>query len=388
MTSKDIELERIHAMLVFVENVTGDTTQKLATVKQTMEVLIKANDLNQESMKRVAKERNQALDKVLQMETKLEFLTNKLEVIINSHEKTMTDYERVTDKQKPEYRIQLALRDSEICCLRHKIAALELEMHEQCQNAGPDNKSIKDELNELRPKYTALLVAEATLHLDFIDFKELVESKEQTRLLEGIDVEHANHERTAALEAGFELRYQQHSETLKAMGEKHAAELKIMSELLEARNAGENPQVDRESNENEEREAYNTIMESESRDAIIADLEDIISKQSAIINEKNDRGPAVKESRSSRVSRPKAVFDFLAGEQGGVRMLCRCHNWVLLTKLAEHVHSAHAVAPGRIMLCGSGCGFFVVNGSRTDMQKHILSASCDRRLAEISALGV
>jgi hypothetical protein len=330
-------------------------------------VLIKANDLNQESMKRVARERNQALEKVLQMETKLEFLTNKLEVLINSHEKTMTDYERVTDKQKPEYRIQLAFRDSEISRLRHKIAALELEMHEQCQNAGPDNKSMKDELNELRPKYSALLVAEATLHLDFIDFKELVESKEQTRLLESKDVEHANHERIAALEAGFELRYQQHSETLKAMEEKHAAELKIMSELLEARNAGENPQVDRESNENEEREAYNTIMESESRDAIIADL---------------------KKSRSSRVSRPKPVFDFLAGEQGGVRMLCRCHNWVLLTNLAEHVRSVHAAAPARIMLCDDGCGYFVKNGSRTDMDKHIRSASCDRRLAEISALGV
>jgi hypothetical protein len=40
LTSKDIELERIHAMLVFVENVTGDTTQKLATVKQTIETLM------------------------------------------------------------------------------------------------------------------------------------------------------------------------------------------------------------------------------------------------------------------------------------------------------------------------------------------------------------
>jgi hypothetical protein len=71
-----------------------------------------------------------------------------------------------------------------------------------------------------------------------------------------------------------------------------------------------------------------------------------------------------------------------------VRMLCRCHDWVLLTKLAEHVRSVHAAVPARIMLCGSGCGFFVVNGSRTDMHKHANSASCQRRLAEISALGV
>ena len=92
--------------------------------------------------------------------------------------------------------------------------------------------------------------------------------------------------------------------------------------------------------------------------------------------------------KKKRNWRRYSMYDFVAGEQGGVRVHCRCGEKVLLTTIAEHVHSAHSASPTRVFLCGAGCGYFVTNGSRTEINKHMASCSCEQRLAQIRALRV
>jgi hypothetical protein len=84
-------------------------------------------------------------------------------------------------------------------------------------------------------------------------------------------------------------------------------------------------------------------------------------------------------------SKRSSQFDLLPNG-GGVRMLCRCGERVLISEIADHVQHDHHAPEKRILVCKAGCGFYVMNGSRTDMDKHSRSNSCVQRLAEIRAL--
>jgi hypothetical protein len=77
-----------------------------------------------------------------------------------------------------------------------------------------------------------------------------------------------------------------------------------------------------------------------------------------------------------------ASFEVLPGL--GVCVVCRCGEPVPLPQLFAHTQVAHS--DGRILICGAGCGYFVVNGSRTELERHTHSSSCRQRLAEIQRL--
>jgi hypothetical protein len=104
------------------------------------------------------------------------------------------------------------------------------------------------------------------------------------------------------------------------------------------------------------------------------DVESVVSP----VVEVSDEVSAKKAKRASR-------FDKLPND-GGVLMACRCGDRVLISQVAEHVHRSHNIPEKRILVCSAGCGFFVTNGSRSDVDKHSRSSSCSQRLAEIRAL--
>jgi hypothetical protein len=84
-------------------------------------------------------------------------------------------------------------------------------------------------------------------------------------------------------------------------------------------------------------------------------------------------------------SKRSSQFDILPNG-GGVRLLCRCGERVLISEIADHAQQDHRVPEKRVLVCKAGCGYFVTNGSRVDMDKHTRSNSCVQRLAEIHAL--
>jgi hypothetical protein len=68
----------------------------------------------------------------------------------------------------------------------------------------------------------------------------------------------------------------------------------------------------------------------------------------------------------------------------GVCVPCRCGSPVPLVQLGAHLVAVHGHT--RALVCRAGCGHYVINGSRSDMEKHALSSSCRQRLAQIQGL--
>ena len=89
-------------------------------------------------------------------------------------------------------------------------------------------------------------------------------------------------------------------------------------------------------------------------------------------------------SGSKKVKRAASCFDMVPGV--GLRMLCRCGEYFPLASIGDHAQAAHSTGSRRILLCGAGCGYFVINGSRSDIEKHTGSNKCRQRLAEIQKL--
>jgi len=102
----------------------------------------------------------------------------------------------------------------------------------------------------------------------------------------------------------------------------------------------------------------------------------------------DDNASAVSDARTNgkkqRTARLTAAFSLLPGK--GLCVLCRCGERIPLSQVAEHVQQAHAVSSRRIIVCGMGCGYFVTNGSRAEIDKHMRSSSCALRVAEIQRL--
>jgi hypothetical protein len=103
------------------------------------------------------------------------------------------------------------------------------------------------------------------------------------------------------------------------------------------------------------------------------------------ISEEQREIPLVGDLGSSKkVKRTASCFDMAPGV--GLRMLCRCGEYVPFAAVGAHAQAAHSTGSRRILLCGAGCGHFVINGSRSDIEKHTGSNTCRQRLAEIQGL--
>ena len=89
-------------------------------------------------------------------------------------------------------------------------------------------------------------------------------------------------------------------------------------------------------------------------------------------------------SGHKKAKRAAQSFDVVPGV--GLRMLCRCGQYVPFTQIMEHAQEVHSIGSRRILICGAGCGHFVINGSRSDVDKHANSRTCRQRLAEIHGL--
>jgi hypothetical protein len=94
--------------------------------------------------------------------------------------------------------------------------------------------------------------------------------------------------------------------------------------------------------------------------------------------------PPVGGRGSKKVKRGVSSFDMVPGI--GLRMLCRCGEHVPLALIGAHAQEVHSAGSRRILFCGAGCGHFVINGSRFDIDKHTNSNMCKQRLAEIQGL--
>jgi hypothetical protein len=114
-------------------------------------------------------------------------------------------------------------------------------------------------------------------------------------------------------------------------------------------------------------------------------LEVVIARLEAEKSAEIDARRALEAGMSHKVRRQSPRFEFLAGL--GVCVQCKCGVWVPLSQMEEHAMATHACGTRRPLICTSGCGFFFVNGSRVDLEKHLRSYQCRKRLDIIEKLG-
>ncbi len=101
--------------------------------------------------------------------------------------------------------------------------------------------------------------------------------------------------------------------------------------------------------------------------------------------ESNDAVPQATLVESHKVRRQTPCYVFLAGL--GVCVQCKCGVSVPLSQMEEHAAATHACGTRKPLICTSGCGFFLVNGSKVDMEKHLRSDQCKKRMVIIGKLG-
>ena len=105
----------------------------------------------------------------------------------------------------------------------------------------------------------------------------------------------------------------------------------------------------------------------------------------APVVESYDAVPQATLVESHKVRRQTPCFVFLAGL--GVCVQCKCGVSVPLSQMEEHATATHACGTRKPLICTSGCGFFLVNGSKVDMEKHLRSDQCKKRMVIIGKLG-
>jgi len=101
--------------------------------------------------------------------------------------------------------------------------------------------------------------------------------------------------------------------------------------------------------------------------------------------ESNDAVPHATLVESHKVRRQTPCYVFLAGL--GVCVQCKCGVSVPLSQMEEHAAATHACGTRKPLICTSGCGFFLINGSKVDMERHLRSDQCKKRMAIIGKLG-
>ena len=85
---------------------------------------------------------------------------------------------------------------------------------------------------------------------------------------------------------------------------------------------------------------------------------------------------------SKKAKRQAPCFEVFPGSMV-VNVLCKCGQSVPLPQMEAHARQAHACGTRKPLICTSGCGFFLVNGSKIDMEKHLRSDQCKKRLVII-----
>ena len=88
------------------------------------------------------------------------------------------------------------------------------------------------------------------------------------------------------------------------------------------------------------------------------------------------------ESSRNNKKRSKRL-DILPGPNGSAIIRCKCDELVLVHQFNAHVQTNHTTTGRRPLICGAGCGTFIVNRPLSDLEIHKRSGECARRVAEI-----
>jgi hypothetical protein len=91
-------------------------------------------------------------------------------------------------------------------------------------------------------------------------------------------------------------------------------------------------------------------------------------------------------SAPKRPKRTPADPDIFPAPDGTVIIKCRCGDFVPIGSFSGHVQAKHSNSSRNALLCGAGCGVFVVNRPIADLEKHRRTGECARRVAAIRRL--
>lgn len=137
----------------------------------------------------------------------------------------------------------------------------------------------------------------------------------------------------------------------------------------------------------QKKDAANLAIEIENlrieRSSLIAEEEEeeFVAMPQASTTTTNEGGAG-----AARTKKRNKKLEILPSHDGTAIFRCICDQLVPIAQFNAHVQAKHATQGRHPLICGAGCGVFIINRPLSDLESHVRSGECARRVAEIQRL--